>query len=771
MSNSFSNSSNHQPKKTVEESQLDSSQAKKTVEESAQSQLPRTSFVRKDPLKGKTIGDRDRYLLQTLLGQGGMSKVYQALDTKFGDRVVAIKLMTNCFSNNNQYLVKRFMGEIKAISRLKHPNIIQVFDFGITASEPPLNSAPFYVMEHLEGQTLHSLLSENTQISSNSILKIIIQVIAGLKTAHDKGIIHRDLKPDNIFLIEGGVFGEIVKIIDFGIAKDINVDAQNNTQLTQEGSFVGTYRYASPEQCRGALDIDCRTDIYSLGIILYEAICGKNPYGLDDNLMNISQADWIACHLNVPPQPIAEQSGCAEIPDKLKNAIAKCLAKSPKDRFSNLEELQNALTNFLSTKTRINNDFKIEPKPAKVEVRATPKPTEVEVPPTPQPTEVEVRATPKPTEVEIIENNVLENADTHNNTVISAGRQLKSRRKILRYGGLFFIGILLMSVLTKLFRRASDNLPKPKANNLPKPKLKFEIELVKDILIPFAAEVWSLAISPNGQLIAIGNDRSTIELFDRQTGEFSKVLREHANVIRSLVMTQTGKIVSGDGDGNINIWNRDDSLERRLEGHSASIWSLAVSPNGQTLISSSEDESIRIWNLATGEADEIILSQDTVVYAVAFGPDGQIFASAGKDKVIKIWNAKDLTQLKSLPGHQDVIRAIAISPDGKYLVSGSWDKTVKVWELQSGKLITTFKGHQDRVVTVAISRDSRTVFSGSIDNTIKVWSIENAKLITTLSQHSDWVLTLAASSQENLLVSSGKDRTIKLWQYQFTNIE
>ena len=302
MSDNFSDSSNLQPKKTVDELQLNSSQAKKIVVEPAGGQLSRTSFVRKDPLTGKTIGDNNRYRLQTLLGQGGMSKVYQALDTKFEDKVVAIKLMTSYSSPHNQRLIKRFVGEVKVISGLNHPNIIQILDFGVTPDEQPFNGAPFYVMEHLEGTTLHSLLSKNRQISSNSILKIISQVIAGLKTAHDKGIIHRDLKPDNIFLVEGGAFGAMVKIIDFGIAKNINAEAQNNTQLTQEGSFVGTYRYASPEQCRGVSNIDCRTDIYSLGIILYEAICGKNPYGLNDNLMNISQADWIACHLHVPPK-------------------------------------------------------------------------------------------------------------------------------------------------------------------------------------------------------------------------------------------------------------------------------------------------------------------------------------------------------------------------------------------------------------------------------------------------------------------------------------
>ena len=338
----MSTNGNRQPKKTVNESNLNIHQPKKTVNESTLNRVGRSSFVRKDPLVGKTIGDNNRYLLQTLLGMGGMSKVYQALDTKFENRIVAIKLMTSYSGANNQSLVKRFMGEVKAISHLKHPNIIQILDFGVTTEKSPFNSAPFYVMEHFNGKTLQDFLSKNNKLPLNSSLKIIRQVCAGLEEAHKKGIVHRDLKPDNIFLVTGGAFGEFVKIIDFGIAKNIASNSQTQTQLTKEGSFIGTYRYASPEQCRGLVDIDQRTDIYSLGIILYEAISGRNPYNQDNSFD--TQADWIAYHIKAKPKPLKEQSGCENIEDKINHIVMKCLAKSPEARFANIEELQKAFT-------------------------------------------------------------------------------------------------------------------------------------------------------------------------------------------------------------------------------------------------------------------------------------------------------------------------------------------------------------------------------------------------------------------------------------------
>ena len=374
------NFSHPQAKKTVDESRLQISQPKKTVVEPNSSKPSKTPFVRKDPLEGKAIGDNNRYLLQTLLGQGGMSKVYQAFDTKFEDRIVAIKLMTNYSAVSGQHLIKRFMGEVQAISRLKHPNIIQILDFGITPDEAPFDGSPFYVMEYFDGKTLQNLLTEHKTLPLASVLNIIHQVCAGLKQAHQKGIVHRDLKPDNIFLVAGGAFGEIVKIIDFGIAKNLSSDDQNHTKLTQAGSFIGTYHYASPEQCRGLPNIDQRSDIYSLGVILYEAICGHNPYGLDDDL-SPSQADWIACHIRVPPKPLKEQAGSEKIEDELANVVMKCLAKSPQDRFSDLGELQNAVANIRSVRMGVNYHAQRDPKISNdLEGNDPKKPTLQEVP-------------------------------------------------------------------------------------------------------------------------------------------------------------------------------------------------------------------------------------------------------------------------------------------------------------------------------------------------------------------------------------------------------
>ncbi len=135
--------------------------------------------------------------------------------------------------------------------------------------------------------------------------------------------------------------GEVVKLIDFGIAKKIDEESKKHTQLTVEGTFLGTYRYASPEQCRGA-SVDSRTDIYSLGVVLYEAISGNNPYNLQEDY-DTTNDDWSVAHRRKIPKPLREQPGCQNIPVELESIVMKCLAKSPQNRFQTIEELEQAL--------------------------------------------------------------------------------------------------------------------------------------------------------------------------------------------------------------------------------------------------------------------------------------------------------------------------------------------------------------------------------------------------------------------------------------------
>ncbi|MDF5722967.1 MAG: protein kinase [Rhizonema sp. PD37] len=299
-----------------------------------------------DPWIGRLIGDRQRYRLEKRLGMGGMGDVFLAMDTLLGQQV-ALKLLKDTLVTSEE-LRKRFEREVTVSAALKNDHIVQVSDYGISAE-----GYPFYVMEYLRGQSLGQLLRREERLSVERTLSIITQVCDGLYQAHQGvtlwrnnatvsehiKVVHRDLKPDNIFLVPT-VLGELVKILDFGIAK-IRENTAEHTQLTN--MFLGTYHYASPEQLEVETNIDGRADIYSLGIILYEMLAGTDPFGLGLNTRKISEISWAMAHTSKPPLPLRSQIGLSQLPPELEAAVMRCLQKAPTDRFASVDELKQAL--------------------------------------------------------------------------------------------------------------------------------------------------------------------------------------------------------------------------------------------------------------------------------------------------------------------------------------------------------------------------------------------------------------------------------------------
>jgi serine/threonine-protein kinase len=222
-------------------------------------------------------------------------------------------------------------------------NIVKINDFGLTEVDSPFQGAPFYVMEYLEGTTLTQRLREVGSLPIKAAIPIIRQICDGLREAHQLGIVHRDLKPDNIYLIPHAALGEIVKILDFGIAKIVSDGSSEHTThtLTAMGAFVGTYRYASPEQCLGDAKIDHRTDIYSLGVLIYEMLSGTNPYNIQAE--QNTQGYWISSHISRKAYPLINQPGCENLPPEINTVVMRCLEKNADNRYANIDELEDAL--------------------------------------------------------------------------------------------------------------------------------------------------------------------------------------------------------------------------------------------------------------------------------------------------------------------------------------------------------------------------------------------------------------------------------------------
>ena len=275
--------------------------------------------------KGYLLGDR--YRIVDTLGEGGMANVYLADDIIL-KRQVAVKIIRLDLQKDSQ-VTARFEREALATSELSHPNIVSVFDVGSD------HGLPYMVMEYVKGPDLKEYIQDNTPIPLPKVIKIMDQILSAMSLAHKHGVIHRDLKPQNILMDENGN----IKIADFGIAV-----ALNQTTITQTNSVLGSVHYMSPEQTRGGM-VTKQSDIYSLGIILYELLTGQVPFNGETPVVIALK------HAEDEIPSLRKQN--KDIPQALENVVLKATAKDPRDRYASVDEMKADLDTSLDP-SRLN---------------------------------------------------------------------------------------------------------------------------------------------------------------------------------------------------------------------------------------------------------------------------------------------------------------------------------------------------------------------------------------------------------------------------------
>lgn len=646
------------------------------------------------------LQDQDRYCLEQKIGQGGMGEVFLATDLRLSKQV-ALKLLSSDLINA-EAACQRFKQECAICAALKSPHIVQVSDYGITTS-----GYPFYVMEYLQGETLRQRLLRSPQLSIEQITSIVSQICAGLQVAHSGvrlgmsladqqsrssgliKVIHRDLKPDNIFLVPTAL-GDLVKIIDFGIAKlrSLQADTSETTQ-----SLLGTSHYAAPEQFETA-EIDERADLYSLGIILYEMLTGTDPYGLGFNSRLVSNTAWLTAHLTKPVLPLRSQAGCEQLPVALETVVLRALAKSPEQRFASAEAFNQA---FQAAAT--SNTGSCDPIPG-------------------------------------------------------------SRRR--RFADLAPVAAVSLTILTiggivgfNYFLRADSSVQQfsQPIRTLPK--------TLSQTLLGHQAAVWAVALASDEKTLISGDEAGVIKVWDIQTGQLERTLTGQQGAVRALSLSLDQRYLASGGD-KIQIWDMQTGLLHST--YDQPVWAVALSQDHKTLVSGSQDELLRIWDLNQAGQFRTLSGHTAAVYTVAISPDQTQIVSGSHDQTVKIWNMRSGTLIHTFSGHRDAVRSVAFGADNNLIASASWDKTVKIWNTQTKTLVHTLTGHRDRVIAVAFSKDGRTLASASRDRTLKLWDVQSGSLLQTLEGHTDWVLSVELSRDGKPLVSGSSDRTIKIWR-------
>ncbi len=316
---------------SFEKTKLDLSHA--SFEEISANERRKMSLTGEEELDVRPLIFDNSWVITERLGEGGMSVVYKARHLDL-NRIVAIKVLLPHLTTNTKNL-QRFKQEAVTASALSHPNLIRVENFGVTPE-----GRTFIIMDFVEGVSLSDVIAKEGKIDPVRAVFIFVQAANALQHAHERNVIHRDLKPSNIMLVNNGEEGESVKIVDFGIAKLLLDDDDQVQHLTQTGEVFGSPLYMSPEQCRGE-KLDNRSDIYSMGVLMYEALTGRSP------LRGSNVLETMQKQLRETPDPIVDERAPDSLLKRLNTVVMKALAKDPTARYKTMSELEIDLNNAL----------------------------------------------------------------------------------------------------------------------------------------------------------------------------------------------------------------------------------------------------------------------------------------------------------------------------------------------------------------------------------------------------------------------------------------
>ena len=566
------------------------------------------------------------------LGEGGMGVVYEAKHRKL-DRIIALKLMRGDDPLNKA----RFLAEGQVIAAVKHPHVVEVYDFGESAI------GPYIAMEYLTGGTFGDRLK--TGLTPRIAAEYIAKIATGVGAAHNLGIVHRDLKPGNVLLDHLGS----PKVTDFGLAK------RSTSDLTMTQDAAGTPAYMAPEQARAMKFVGPPADVWSLGVMLYESLTGKRPFmaETDVQLLATIQRD------NPPTLRTISKS----IPQDLETICLKCLEKEPERRYPSANELASDLQAW-------HEGRPIAAKRAKAVERAM----------------LWVRR--KPT---------VAAAWTLALLVLMLGGFTATTTKLWREA-VEEKGIAEGLKGEAEQSRDDADVARQRAETAEgiTKQAKDTIADERERLA-YARNVYLAHLEYQNNDMTRANmflDLCPAKLrgwdwryVHRLCHSDWLTLKGHTGRVYSVAFSPDGtRIVTGSADNTAKVWDAMTGTEMiTLKGHTSSVDSVAFSPDGTQIVTGSMDKTAKVWDAKTGSETLTLKGHASSVYSVAFSPDGTRILTGSGDEMAKVWDAKTGSETLTLKGHKSRVVSVAFSPDSTRIVTGSWDKTAKVWDAKIGR--------------------------------------------------------------------------------------